>query len=518
MSYDGLTYVIPCLPGGYNNSPNLDLIKPESMVFPTKNIALQDGGRAKRGGTAKVNSTAVMGTPQIMGLFDFRLVNGNQFLMFAGNDGAVYKNFTTTIKTGMSTTNKYWFEVMDNTLYIFDGATVPQFWDGSAASTSAVTNPAADWSGSNRPKYGIKHGRGASERMIAFGCPNNPHSLYLSASGNGKEYVTGVVKIDIETGDGFGIVAGTVFGDRFIGFGKRKAYILDDTNSDTSLWGYQAAQWEGGVAHQRLLIKTPNFLVAFTEDGDIYNVNAVQDYGDYKEASLARPSYIHTWIRENVNLSNIDNFHGIYDPVIRAVRIWVTRFGQSQNDTCLVFYLDRPIDEAWMIEDNQVYASGHRANVAALYRNAAGDVRVLTGDYSGFTWRLNSSSKSDDGNGYDTRWRTPQLPFDNPRTRKLYRRGRAVFAPQGNYTVNVNWWADGVQQTMRTISTVGQGAAFGSGLFGTAVFGGQEINEASFELGAVGKRIQVEFENSNAGEDFFISQGLIDHEPLGAQP
>ena len=50
------------------------------------------------------------------------------------------------------------------------------------------------------------------------------------------------------------------------------------------------------------------------------------------------------------------------------------------------------------------------------------------------------------------------------------------------------------------------------------VLGGSEFLDRKFELGHYGRRLQLEFYNSGAGEDFFVSQVLIDNKPMGALP
>ena len=515
LAFDGNTFVLPMISGGYTASPNFDLIKPEMMITPTKNLNLQDGVRAKRGGTAKVDATAVVGTPQITGIFDYRKKNGNRFTMFSGNDGSVYKNFTTTIKTGMSTTNRIWFETFEDEVYFCDGATTPQYWDGAAGASANITTLAGDWTGSNFPLYVVKHGRNVSQRLFYFGCPTTPETMYISANNDGK--TANSLTLVVETRDGYGVVGAIPFGNRLMIFGRKETFFFEDSLTDTATWGYQKSQFEGGVAHQRLLVATPNKLYAMMEDGEIYEVATTQAYGDYVASSITRPSFMHKWIQDNAKLSSIADFHGTYDPVQRVVRIWVVRTGETQADTCLKFYIDRPVEDAWMIEDNLDNPSGYQASVSAVVRPSSGSVKVYTGSYDGFVWELESTANTDDSLGYSAKFRTPPMVLGNPRSTKTFRKGWLVFFSQGDYDVTIRWWVDGVQQSDLTVTTAGSGAVYGSGTYGTAVYGGAELSESSFDLGYFGKRLQLEVENAVAGEDFAISQVLIDYKDHGAR-
>src|SRR3989337_1162030 len=201
MPYTGQTYKIPCSTGGFSHNPNIDGIEPNAMIDPSRNINTHNGYRQPRGGTAKVNGTAVSGTPQIMGLVDFILPAGTQFTVFGTSDGKIYKNSTTTIKTGLSTNVNMGFAIFNDTLYCFNGSNVVQTWDGVAAGTSNLANPAADFA-TNQPIQMIVHGKGTSERLWACCGTKN---VYASANGS-DNFVTGVVNFPIDTKDEFGII------------------------------------------------------------------------------------------------------------------------------------------------------------------------------------------------------------------------------------------------------------------------------------------------------------------------
>lgn len=521
MGYRGNTYRIPCSAGGLTHNLNIDMAKPTDMVHPSRNINLNEFGRRKRGGTAHISDAAydaaISGTPQIMGAYQFRLRNGTAYLVVATDAGKVYRAHDTTIKSsGMSTSNFYDFETFENELYIVDGENTPEKWTGSG-NTSTLTDIPTDWSGDG-PQWIVKHGRGASERLWAGGLSSYPHRIYASANGDGDDFSdTNVTTIDIETGDGFGIVGGQEFGDRLFCFGKKKAYIIDDSSVDSSDWGYDAAPWEGGAANFRLIVKTPNDIVAMMEDGEIYSVRAAESYGDYKLASLTRDSFMHNWIKQYVRLSYIDYFHAIYDPVLRAIKIFVVRAGQTTVDTALVYFIDRRPSEAWMIHDNQSATSGYSASCSTLVRVSTGDYQVYTGGYAGLLWALEQTDRNDNGSGYYAGFKTPNLSFGNPRADKKYARGWVIMEPKGDYNLIIDTWVDGVEQTQQTISMEGAGGTLPFTL-GTDLLGGEEIIAEPYDIGNRGKRIQHELYNANANEDFFISQVLIDHTIMGARP
>lgn len=514
MGYKGQAFQIPCNRGGFNNNQNTDLIPPEMFVSPSRNINLHEGGRHKRGGTAKVNGTAVSGAPRIMGGIDFKLAS-TSYQVFLANDGKLYSSPTTTLKTGLSTANFPSFAIFNNELYEADGAHRPQTWDGAAGSTSDLTTPAADWTGGDQPFQVIVHGKGASRRTWWL----LGNKAYYSVLANGKDCASatsGVITID--TGDAVGLVGGVDFQGRLILFSRDQAFLITDDDPDTATWGYETVAWAGGAAHWRTIVKTTNDLIIMDESGEIYSITSVQAFGDYKRASLARPAFVDNYIRDNVDLTRVANFHAVYDPVIRAVFFWVTRNGQTTNDTALVYFIDRPPEEGWTIHDNQNYNSGYSASCAFVVRVSAGTYTIYTGDYSGFLWKLNQTTRSDDSNAYYGGFKTPALTFDNPRVTKHYKRGFVVAKTQGSYDLQINVWIDGQVQAGATVSLAGTGGVLGSFILGTDVLGGTEFLAREFELGYRGRRIQLEFYNNTAAQDFFVSQILIDHKMGGALP
>ncbi len=514
MGYRGQTYRIPCVRGGLNHNQNTDLIPPEMFVSPSRNINLHEGGRRKRGGTAKVNGTAVSGSPRIMGGFDFQLASSS-FQVFLANDGGLYKDSTTTIKTSMSTINKPSFAVMGSELYIADGDTTPQTWDGSAGATSNVTTPSADWSGSNQPFQLIAHGKGASRRMWAI----YGSAVYYSKLADGKDWTAGTAgKISIDTGDAVGLIGGVEFQDRLFVFSRDQAFLIDDTDASTANWGYEQAGWFGGAAHWRLIVKTPNDIVVMTESGEIYSISAVQSYGDYTRASLARPAFIDNYIRENIDLSYIQDFHATYDQNMRAIKFFMVRQGQTTVDTALVYFIDRPPEEAWSIHDNQDVVSGYSASCSFMVRVSAGTYTMYTGGYTGFIWKLEQETRSDDSNAYYGGFKTPNLTFDNPRLRKHYRRAYIIAKTQGTYNLQINIWVDGEVKDGTVVSLAGTGGVLDVDALDSFVLGGTEFLDRAFDLGFYGRRIQLELFNNGAGEDFFVSQILIDHKTIGALP
>jgi hypothetical protein len=349
--------------------------------------------------------------------------------------------------------------------------------------------------------------------------------VYASANGDANDFSDdNTIVTAIETGDGFGIVGAVEFNDNLFCFGKRKTYVIDDSDIDTANWGYDAASWEGGAASYRLIIKTPTDLVAMQEDGEIYSVRAAQEYGDYKLASLTRPSLMHNWIKDNLNLGESNLFHGRYDPSLRAIRIFCVRNGQSTVDTCLVYFIDRGPKDGWSIHDNRDYTHhGYSASSSAIVRTSPGKYEFYTGCHiTGNVWKLERETKSDvwreAAYSYHAGFKTPVINCGDPRTRKNFKRLWFALDPTGNFDLEIDWWVDGVKQSTVTVDMTGTGGLLGSFTLGTSLLGGDEVFNREATLGINGVNIQFEIYNATKGEDFFVNRLMLDYKPLGREP
>ena len=453
--------------------------------------------------------------PEVSGLHEFTLINTNKFILRHTTDGKLWKNNTDTIKTGWTVDKLAQFVQYGDMVLVSNGANCPVTWNGIDASTTDITTIPTDWTGSNFPSQMIIHGRGNSVRTWALGCPLNPENIYVTTNGNLTDFTQATVLVfNIRTGSRHGIVGGIEFGNRLIVFSKDRAFVMNDDDTNTDNWGYSASQWQGGAASHRLIIKTPNDVICMMDNGEIYSISAAEEYGDYKAASLTRPSFMHEWIKKYINLSKINDFHAIYDSVLRAVKFFMVRIGKSNVDTALCYFIDRPPNKAWVILDNQNHESGYSARSSSLIEVSTGTWKVYTGSYNGKVWKLGETNRNDNSNAFVSIYKTPLLSFDNVREHKRYDRIKIVSIAEGACSATFTWWIDGIIKNSKDIEFSISGDVLGSFILGVSTLGGLNILESSISLGYTGKRIQIEAKSNTANKDFFLSQFLVDFIPL----
>ena len=180
MGYAGTQFRMPLTDTGMRDDRNTQLLPPTALLPPSCNLNYHENGLSKRGGTA----IQVAGLGQAgQGMFQF-LTPTIQKLVFVANGVLYNTNYSNVLFSSFSKTNAVSFCQTSKYVFAADGQANPQYWDGSAGSSSNVT-PAASWTG-NMPIHrcllireqdqGPEIDYGLLRRMD-FGIPNSIRQL-----------------------------------------------------------------------------------------------------------------------------------------------------------------------------------------------------------------------------------------------------------------------------------------------------------------------------------------------------
>jgi len=66
----------------------------------------------------------------------------------------------------------------------------------------------------------------------------------------------------------------------------------------------------------------------------------------------------------------------------------------------------------------------------------------------------------------------------------------------------------------KSVSLASKVATYGSAIYGESAYDRQKMIESSFSIKQTGKRLELQVFNNNMDEDFFITQLLIDFQPM----
>jgi hypothetical protein len=499
---------IPGTEAGFDFNRNFELTPDTALIDPSVNFNLHNMGIEKRGGSSILFTPSV--TNRVMGGYDFRQTTGNQFQIYAKNNGSVYFNSdSNVIATGMAVSNFFHFSQLADTLYIADGSTTPKMWTGSGSATNVT--PASDWAIKGNPFQIIFHPSGANFRNWAI----TKYAVYASKNNNGSDFADADVTV-IPVYSVGGLVAAWEFGQRLFVASKTETFIIDDTNVDPTLWGYEKAIWEGGAAHWRLVTQADNDIYIMAEDLTIYSLNGVFQTGNYRRASLTRPAQIDRYLRENSTFGNIENWHCAYDKKLRCVK-WFIQISGSNTNTALVQFIDREPHKIWAIHNNNVYASGYSASYSWSYRKGPSDFRVRTGDYNGNIWELEGSQRNDSNNPYLSVIKWKRWEFNNPLMHKFFPKGILRIRSATNITLTIFISINNIALPMISTTITASGATFDNATFDNSVFAGDLLADSPFDVKSYGKVLQMEIDHNGLNEDFFLSEVIIAYKEQGVR-
>lgn len=505
MGYGGREFRMPLTDTGFRDDRNTQLLPATALLTPSCNVNYHENGLSKRGGT----SIAIAGMGQSgQGGFQFFTPTIQRQLFVSG--GIAYQtNYSNILKTGMSASNFVSFCQTSQFVFFADGQSNPQYWDGMASSSSNV-EPATSWTG-NMPIQMVNHtraGSGAGDRLWAV----TPDSLWYSDINAPTKFGSGTAgQLPIDSIGG--LVGAYDLGGQLFAFSRTQTFLISDTG-DVSTWGYTNAIWEGGTASWRLIGKANNNLYFMTEDGLIYNLIGVLTTGGYNAVPLNRPAFVDKFIRDNVNIGNIQNFHVAYDRKLRALKFFMQEGGNG-NNIALTYFIDKQPTSAWIVHNNTNASSGYNATCSWEVRVTPGNYQVWTMDGFGNVWSLEQTSRDDNGTPYPVIINTKAQDLDIPRNNKHWHamalRGDA--SGTANFTMYVT--VEGQSFPAQTFSMGGSGATFNSAIFDSSTFATDLITTAPVGLGVYGRELQLQLIENEVGVDFFLAEILYLVKPLG---
>jgi hypothetical protein len=212
---------------------------------------------------------------------------------------------------------------------------------------------------------------------------------------------------------------------------------------------------------------------------------------------------IKEWMRENLNDTYITDFHGIYDPILRAVRFFVVSKNSQTIDTCLIHFIDRPLPESWAIQDaSGNSASGYNASCSSLIYAGAGDYQIWTGDYKGNFWKLNDDAKADGTSSFESTFTSPSSPLETPRSMKRF--------DKLYFDIEVFSSIPGEIKITPIIDRVQYGA------FTIVATEGRKFYE--IPLGYLGYELKFKVSSNVSGFNYAVHQAMVDFKPLTNKP
>lgn len=517
MAYRGMIVEVPLGTDGLTGTSNVTNVPPGYLQEAT-NCSLSEGNLRKEGGATLYNSSAITGAPRVLGGTDWYTDDLSQRMVIACDDGKLYKDsgagtFPVTLKSGLSADMNPVFvhggseDSGESTkLFIFTGTNVVQVLTNDGATTTDISTPAADWTGSAQPTFGFIY----NFRLLAGGNSSDPHRIYYSTTTNQEDFTgSGAGSVSVYPGEGSAIVGGVSFNNYALIFKRpRGVYAIDMRSATAANWTVQRISSVVSLASPTAIVPTDIDVFFIDSAGSVQALSNSLSNIDVETRNVGQGAYMDPLVREDMNFDLIDRIQGVYYPRKREVHFTYASAGASENDRRLVLDLFRPDKIRFRLSTRDVCES--------IWTRIGDDglSELVAGDAAGFVWQLDQNTATKNGSAYATTITTvpTNLEYHDPLLRdrvKNFAFLELVYEPLFDTTVDVEVVFDGTQTQTLSFSLDSPGATLGTFLIDTDVLGAGGFASAIKRLPGSGKYVQLTFSHNDTSGSFAINRAFL---------
>jgi len=521
MAYTGTIVELPIGVDGLTGNKNLSQVR-ITQLLDALNLTYESGTLQKEGGTSKYNSSAISGTPRVIAGHDWFPSDAIQRMIIITDDGKMFRDtgsgtFATTLKSGLSLAGQVpvfaegGIEAAgrNRKLFAFTGNNAVQVLSGDGLTTSDISQPPADWTGTNQPTAGFLH----EGRLVGLGNSNDPHRVYFSLPADHEDFLTTVNTISVYPGEGEALVAGISFkGAAIVAKKPRGIYLIDTSNPDITKWRVIRLTSAIGMPSALAFAVVDDDIVLMDAGGNFQLLSAVTQFGDVESRNLSTVADFDPFMRENINFAQLKEVRGVYYPAKREAHFAVAGIGATTNTRRVVLDFNRQGIVRFRFSDRDVAES--------IWMRKDGDSipRPVYGDNAGFVRLMDQDTRSHDGVGYNGQFQIPHtdLSFLDVKfgtIRKLYDFLELVNEPKGNFNLNVDVLLDGDITETLTFNLGQTGSTLGSFVLDTDVLATNAVVNKKRVVHGSGRRLSLIGRNNGAGQDFSLARFFLHFRP-----
>jgi len=472
--------------GGLNDSFSPIKVA-DNEATSLQNVVFTNSGSFKtRDGFTKTMTGATLGaTTDTNGLVFYQPISGSKFLVGVFSDNTIRKmdyavgggpdggwdNITGSLSFSVDQDDIASFAVGEDVLIIEDGinTTAPYVYDGSGTAGELSGSP---------PNCTMV----AYHKRQAFCAGNNtyPSTLYFSDLDDIENWSTDLSgNLSIETNDGTEIRAIKPGFDSMYAWKDRSIWRLSGDDKDN----YELERMVkdvGTCSSDSVQIIGNDFI--FTDcQGDTY----IYD-GGIKVRLISKK------IEGTRDESNFTRFANVRTAVFdKDYYVSISTAANSTHDTVMVF---DTFNLSW------TKFLGMNINAMAVGDDSAGKDILYFGDYTGFTYEYPSGT-NDDGSAIVMFYTTKQFYYPQLSLNKTFRIMNVFVKQAGDYNLNIEVRKDFISSgDSKTVNLSSSTSAYGSAIYGTGAYGGDNIIVGRLEFDLEGQFFQIKYSNSGTDE------------------
>lgn len=403
---------------GFLNVANSNRVPLGGLVV-CRNMSLAAFSWRTGGGAAKLGD-AITAAPKILHAIDYWPTPNQQRTVVVANNGRIYKDdgsgrnwtsLTSGLVQGTGEVPHFCIVGAEapgepRKLVYMDRVSGPLVLVGDAAALTAITRPAADWTGRNQPAWCLAH----QGYNWAGGNLNAPHTLYRSLAIDHQDFLTvpytlicGPESHEQYTVGGVSYKGGIVVGKFPVG-----TYFVDtSTDLDPLKWTAQLVAspgWAGG--HAGAVVEDD--VVWMAPDGSWHSLTAALGV---QKASIRASSLSYrkltSWPSQNMNLALVADTDFLYYADGQELIMSYAATGSLDLDHRLHLDLNNKaeVGDNWVIWDRDL-------NASLFLRQLAGGRSIPAfGDDAGQIWLLDQDVRTKDGAAYTSEFMLVDTDF-----------------------------------------------------------------------------------------------------------
>lgn len=521
--------------GQYTDAPHSRI--PPTAVVRADNATFYNDCVEKDFGSMRWNQSAILPFGVVQG-YDFWPDEHTQRVVTVLSDGSVYRfrnpasfdlvsalgtapvklkttRYVTLAQAGAEDVNR------QRKLFIFTGTDPVQVITGDGMTRANISRGASDWTGSSHPFKGISF----RNFLFAFGNRNNPHGIYASSGGDHEDFTTTPLNFQVFPGEGEFLIDGFVFRNRlYVTKYPTGVYYLVDTDTDRTNWYFAKLSEDFGSGSPHSAINIPDDVLIQNNFGSVTSMKAALIFGDVTTSDLFHQVGIKNFSDGEVIKETANYVQALYyADRKRALFSWRNPGSSTPNRICNFDFKkeNQPPRVSWSTKDqpNCLFTIKDSTKVPRACYGAFGYIYQLdslnrwVGDTLGLTLQQS----------YAMDVRTPNMDLSSPQNptdgteNKIFDFLEIEYLPSGKWDLLVDIFIDGkFSQTVAFDMSSGR-SELDSFVLDHSTTAAECPLSTRKPIKGTGKKIQLRFYNSNAGENVQLVKASIYYKPSGQQ-
>jgi len=467
-----------------------------------------EGGYRRINGTTKYNSTIV---PQVSS-------SAERVQMTAIFNGIIVVARGGTVRTGTTSgswtsraTSKGTTYTYDFDKYNYNGTNKIIIATGEAAAFTLDTSYAEDIinaTGGGTAPTNPKYVKSFANHMWYGGMSNSTHSVIFSGPFTEDDFDTGGGEIKV--GD---VVTGLkVFRDELFIFCQRKIYKVTGTSSSNFALA-EVAKNVGSIAHHSIQ-EVSGDLLFLSADG-IRTVAGTERIGDVELGTVSKQ------IQDRINDITYTNVTSLVIRDKSQYRLFYPTDGAEDSSKGIIAVIKVNPNTGQL---GYEYADIKGLKVSCCDSDYISNVEtVVSGGYDGYVYKQESGNvwtRASDTDALDSTYRSPDMTMGDPGIRKSMERVNLNWKPEGEVSASLYLQynyndRETPQPSLISLSSSGSGAYFGTGKFGTAVYGQGDLPITRNSVEGSGFAVAVKITDTSTNQPWAIRGFQLEFVPGG---